>query len=83
MSVPLSPYFTPVENILHKIKCLDQEESMISIEWLKKNAQESAMTRLGRIHVKTQKTVTKPNESSQSLGRTSDEVLKKRNPSNS
>ena len=36
---------------------------------------------MGRIHVKTQKTVTKPNEGSQTLEKTSDEVLKKRNTS--
>ena len=37
MSVPLSPDFTTVENVLPKIEPLEQEEKMISTEWLKKN----------------------------------------------
>ena len=44
----------------------------------KKIAQKSAVTCLGVIHFETQKTVTKPNGSSHSLGGISDEVLKKR-----
>ena len=36
MSVPLSPDFTTVENVLPEIKPLEQEELMISTEWLKK-----------------------------------------------
>ena len=54
---------------------------MVSYEWLKKNALELVLTCLGRIHVQTQKTVTKPNGSGPSLGGTLDEVLKKGNPS--
>ena len=81
MSVPLSPHFTSVEKVLPKFKDQEQEESMSSTEWLKKIALKSAVTCMGRIHVRTQKTVTKPNGGSQSLGKTSDEVLKKRNPS--
>ena len=37
MSVSLSPNFTTVKIVLPKIKPLDQEELMISIEWLKKD----------------------------------------------
>ena len=37
MSVLLSPDFTAVEDVLPKIKPLEQEELMISTEWLKKN----------------------------------------------
>ena len=47
----------------------------------KKIAEKSLVTCPGRIHVKPQEIVTKSNESSPSLGGTSDEVLKKRNPS--
>ena len=37
MSVQLSPNFTTVENVLLKTKPLEQEELMISTEWLKRN----------------------------------------------
>ena len=39
MSVLLSPDFTTVENVLPKIKpmAMEQEELMISTEWLKEN----------------------------------------------
>ena len=37
MSVSLSPNFTTVKIVLPKIKPLDQEELMISTEWLKEN----------------------------------------------
>ena len=47
----------------------------------KKIAEKSLVTCPGRIHVKPQEIVTKSNESSPSLGGTSDEVLKKINPS--
>ena len=47
----------------------------------KKIAEKSLVTCLGRILVKAQEIVTKSNESSPSLGGTSDEVLEKRNPS--
>ena len=81
MSVPLSPDLTSVEYVLPKFKDQEQEESMTSTKWLKKIALKSAVTCMGRIHVTTQKTVTKPNGGSHSLWDTSDEVLKKRNPS--
>ena len=75
MSVTFSPHFTAVENALPKIESLEQEELMISTEGLK-----SAVTFLGIIHFITQKTISKPNESSYSQGGTSDEVLKKKKP---
>ena len=37
MNVQLSPNFTTVENVLLKTKPLEQEELMISTEWLKRN----------------------------------------------
>ena len=80
MSVPLSPDFTAVENVLPKIKPLDQEELMISNEGLKKIALKSAVTCLGIIHFGAQILVNKPNGSSHSPGWTSEEVLKKRKP---
>ena len=46
----------------------------------KKIAKKSLVTCLGRILVKAQEIVTKSNESSPSLGGTSDEVLEQRNP---
>ena len=52
-SVPFTPDFTPVKNVLSKIKCLDQEKSMISTEWLKNKAgytaTEVACARVGAI----------------------------------
>ena len=57
MSVLLRLNFTPDDNVVPKIKSLEQEEPMVSYEKLK--------------------SVTKPNGSVQSLGGTSDEVLKK------
>ena len=59
-------------------KQLEQEQLIISTEWLKKIALKSVVTCLGIIHFRTQETVTKPNGSSHSLGGTSDEVLKER-----
>ena len=47
----------------------------------KKIVEKSLVTCLGRILVKAQEIVTESNESSPSLGVTSDEALKKRNPS--
>ena len=78
MSVSLSPNFTTVKIVLPKIKPLDQEELIISTEWLEKNHVKTAATCLAIIHFGTKKTVTKPNGSSHSLGGTSEEVLKKR-----
>ena len=37
MSIPLGPNFTPVESVLPKIKPLEQDEFVISTEWLKRN----------------------------------------------
>ena len=37
MNIPLSPDFTPVENVLPEIKHMERDELVISIEWLKKN----------------------------------------------
>ena len=51
MRVPLHLDFTPDDNVVPKIKCLEQEEPMVPYEWLKKNALESVVTCLGRIHV--------------------------------
>ena len=80
MSVPLSPDFTIVENVLPEIKPLEQEELMISTEWLKKIALKSAVTCFGIICFRTQKTVTKPNRNSRSIGGASDKVKKERTP---
>ena len=67
MSVPLSLNFTSVENVLPKIKPLEQEELMISTDWLKKKkALKSALTCLGITHFKCRKQL----ESRHSLGRT-------------
>ena len=79
MSIPLSPDYTPVENVLSQIKHLEADELVISTDWLKKKVTlKSAVTCVGVIHVKTQKTVIKPNGSSRSIYGTSDEVVKKR-----
>ena len=80
MSVQLSPNFSTVKNVLPETKPLEQEELMISTEWLKKIALKSVVTCLGIIHFRTQKTITKPNGSSHSLGGTSGKVLKKIKP---
>ena len=53
MSVPVSPHFTSVEKVLPEFKDQVQEESKISTEWLKKIALKSAVTCMGRIHVRT------------------------------
>ena len=37
MSVSLSLDFTTVENVFPRVKALEQEELMISTEWLKRN----------------------------------------------
>ena len=76
MSVPLSPNFTTVENVWPKINSLEHEELMIWFNGWKK----SAVTCLGIIHFRTQKTITKPNGTSHSLGGTSGKVLKKIKP---
>ena len=44
MSVPLHLDFTPDDNVVPKIKCLEQEEPMVPYEWLKKIALESVVT---------------------------------------
>ena len=75
------PHFKSVEKVLPKFRDQEQEELMTSTEWLKKITLKSAVTYMGRLHVRTQKTVTKPIGGSQSLGKISNEVLKKRNPS--
>ena len=61
-----------------EFKDQEQKESMTSTKWLKKIALKSAVTCMGRIHVRTHKTVTKPNGGSHSLGKTSDELQKKK-----
>ena len=80
MSVPLSPDFTTVENVLPKIKPLKQEELMISPDDRKISALKSAVTCLGITHFRTDKTVTEPNRSIHRVGGKSDEVLKRRKP---
>ena len=40
MSVSLDLNFTTVENVLPRVKALEQEEQMISTEWLKRNCAE-------------------------------------------
>ena len=80
MSVPLSPNFTIVENVSPEIKPLEQEELMISTEWLKKIVLKSAVTCFGITCFRTEKTVTKPNRNSCSIGGASDKVKKERTP---
>ena len=57
MSVPLSPDFTTVENVLPKTKPLEPEELMISTEWLKKIALKSVVTCFDIVHFRTQETI--------------------------
>ena len=79
--VPQSLDITSHENFCPLLSIGKRKGEWCQIDWRKKSCTNVQVTSPLRIHVKALQTVTMPNGGSHSLGKTSDQIMKKRNPS--